>query len=61
MADIKIELSTELMDNLIENVCAHEVVLDISNSKYKNKNAQETAWQKVARKFGLEERPAYVK
>ncbi len=61
MADIKIEWSTELVDNLIENVRANEVVWDISNSMYKNRNAQETAWQNIARECGLEGRPACVK
>ena len=61
MADIKIEWSTELVDNLIENVRINEVVWDISNSKYKSKNAQETAWLNIARECGLEGRPACVK
>ncbi len=61
MADIKTEWSTELVDNLIENVRANEVVWDISNSMYKNRNAQETAWQNIARECGLEGRPACVK
>ena len=57
----KVEWTPELVEMLIESVRSNEVVWDTSSTSYKNKNAQESAWTRIADDCGLDGKASYAK
>jgi len=57
----RIVWDNDLVGALIEEVHLNEVVWNIASPLYKNKNAQEAAWEKISANIGLEGRPLCVR
>ena len=56
----RIVWDNDLVGALIEEVYLNEVVWNIASPLYKNKNAQEAAWEKISANIGLEGHPICV-
>ena len=57
----RIVWGNDLVGALIEEGHLNEVVWNIASPLYKNKNAQEAAWEKISANSGLEGRPLCVR